>query len=643
MQPVFAVVISTLLVVSGAGVGVATPEHGQDGGTVQSSVQQVGANETVEQADQAYVTEDGDVVLVYNGSSTDASSGHLGVDLSAGLMHLLFNDTVEEATNTTGSASVVLTPDQLTGEGEVLTEKPPSVEDLSVTASSVTTREESRSSMSLDASLVEESPAVAAGSSMFDSVTTEGQVTVTGTQFRTDGSATVSADASSVMNNEEMAVAVSLTERDGSYNLDVSREGTVSEWEAERWSTKEAARQTLESRFLPVAQQLGGEATIEIESYSFDSDSRQLALEYSVSYTGVKEAAADQLAAMLAEGELSDLSESESETLAEQLTRVEMTEVTAAVEVTDEGASSEWSVQIDNYNQAILAAIEIGQSLDVDEQQSQMESLAQSKAQIEAQTEANLTRTLSWEGAVEPTQNGVDLSLTAQQEATNWEAYVEALGERENASLGGASEFEMAAQTRDDEIVANASFSVSQDGLINQTIDSLQQQADPTMETGAESAIESFRRAEFEKAKMDVDLSDEEVTVEAGASVENATELQSLFENLYGETGDIQTLYAEPDNGQSMTYVRINNAVSDEPAEADVRALGPVDDETAVFLPDEWDEQEQSFPTPDTEEARSYLGLDEDGESMGMMIPVVVGGAALALAGGTVVGLRRRE
>jgi hypothetical protein len=640
LRSVFAVVLSAVLVVSTAGVGVAVPQETQGAVPGQSADDQ-------QPADEAYVTEDGDVVLVYNGSSTETASGHLGVDLSTGLMHLLFNETVEDADDATGSASMTLTPDELVGEGELLAERPASVEDLSFSASGITTTEESHSSMTLDASFVQTGDSPAANpAALLASVETEGQITTTGTQFRSSGSATVSANAP--MGADEMSYAVSLNEQDDGYFLEVSREDTVPERATDRWASEAAARQTVQSQFGFVAQQLGGEVSVDIESYSFDSDTRKLDIEYSVTLSGVKEAAADQLATMLVESPAYEFSESDAQEIADQIKQMELTELSGSVDVTESETTAEWTVQIDNYDQALLAALELNQAVaTMAGQPTQMNPIDRSMGQLEAQREANLTRIVTWDGDVSTSEGEVDVSMTAEQQTENWEAYVSEVEQRENVSIGGDTEFEMAAQTDGDEIRANASFSLSQDGLINQSIDRLEQQTTGTAQPfdWEESPIETFQRADFEKAKMDVSVDEERVSVEAGASFENATEFRGLFEGVAGDEGTLQSVYSEPKDDQGLTYVRIDGAVSAEPTESEVRDLTLVGEDTAVYLPADWDEDQKSFPTPDTEEARSYLELDEgtEGESMEMMVPIAVGGGtALALAGGAVIGLRRR-
>jgi hypothetical protein len=449
----------------------------------------------------------------------------------------------------------------------------------------------------------------------------------------------------------EMSYAVSLSEQDDGYFLDVSREDTVPERATERWASEDAAKQTIQSQFGLAAQQLGGEVSVDIESYSFDSDTRKLDIEYSVTFTGVKEAAADRLATMLVESQVYEFSESEAQALADQIKQMKLTELSGSVDVTEGETTAEWNVQIDNYDQALLAALELNQAVaTMAGQPAQMDSLDRTEGLLEAQRAANLTQVVTWDGDVSTSEGQVDVSMTAEQRTENWEAYVSEVEQRENASLGGDTEFEIMAETDGDEIRANASFSFAQEGLINQSIEDLEQQTTQAPESAQpfdweQNPVEVLQRADFQKAKMDVSLGEETVSVEAGASFENATEFRDLFEEAYGGDGALQSVYSEPKDGQGLTYVRIDGAVSEEPTESDVRDLTLVGEDTTVYLPADWDEDQKSFPTPDTEEARSYLELDEGGESdgMDMMVPVAVGGgAALALAGGIAIGLRRR-
>lgn len=654
IQSGLAVALSLVLVASTAGIGVAVPDSNQ------SAVGQEAPDsddETAEVADEAYVTEDGDVVLVYNDSTSDpAAGGHLGANLSEGLFHLFLNDTVDEMNGTSGSASLALTPDELTGGADLLTEKPDNVADLSLSASGVTTTEESSASMSLDASLVDESSSffedesstsflstadAAAQSSPSGTLETEGSVTTTGSQFLTSGSTTVAVEDSEAMDGQEMAYAVALSEQDEDYLLEVQREEQVSERSADRWSSEEAARQSIEAQFSPVGQQLDGEVAVDIESYSFDSDTRQLDIEYSVTFSGVEEAVAAELTTSLTRSPQFDITESEAEALTDRIREMELTELSGSVDVSSGEATTEWSVQIDEYDEALMAVFDISQAART--AGDQMEALEESRARFKLQRDANLTQTVTWEASASADEKQVDVSMNAEQRTENWREYVSLVQDHTDLSMGGDTEFDIEAETTDGDIQADASFSLRQENMINQTIDSLRQQATGTAGLGDQAPVESFQRADLDTARMDMSIEEGVMTLEAGANFENATELAGLFEEMYGETGDLQRLYTQPEKNSEKTYVRIGNALDSDPAESDVRQLATVDAETTVYLPGEWDQEQREFPQMDTETVRTYLETEDDDEdNMDMMMPIVVGGAALALAGGAVLGLRRR-
>jgi len=657
-QSILAVAVALVVALNAASVGLAVPASAAEPASLQTQAGQEEPAAGPGDADEAYVTEDGDVVLVYNENGSGSADGHIGANLSAGLFHLFLNDTVQDAGDTTGNLSLSLTGEQLTGQGDLLTTRPDGVEELSLSATGVTNDEESSSSVELEASVRNTDSSVA---QPLDTTTqqettfeTSGSVTTSASQFSSEGSVTVSGSAG--MTQQAVSASVTITEEGDDYVLDVARENRVSEFAAEQWSTEESARETIRAQFAPVAGTLGGQVSVDLASYSFDEETRQLDVEYTVTLVGVDQAVADRLAPILADADGFDLDEDEAAELADQLRSVEFTEVSASVDASGGSVAAEWDVQIDNYDELALASFEIADAVEQPagmdapagteaEFDSFEQNLEQSRAQFEAQRTSNLTRKATWDVSVSAGAERVDVSASVQQEAENWQAYVEAVENTENVSLGGDTEFDVQVETVDDEIRADGSFSLSQEGLIDQALQGAQQGSTQAgAGFGDQQPLQAFQRAEFEVAKMDVSAGEQTVTVEAGASFENATELRRFLGDTYGTPGEPEQFYAQPEEDGSVTYVRFANAVDEDPTASEVRALETVSEETTVYLPDEWDESETEFPEMDTEEVRSYLDLDETSQSgLGMetILPVAIGGAVLALAGGAVVGLRR--
>ncbi|NHN47011.1 PGF-CTERM sorting domain-containing protein [Halostella sp. JP-L12] len=640
-----AIAVGLVVLLVTAPVGAAAT--GQSPGVAQSGAQD---DDSVEPADEAYVEDDGDVVLVYRSDEGDASmNGRFGADLSEGLFHAFLNDTMEEppGNNFTGNASLELGPESMTGDGAFSMAKPDSIEDLSFDASATRTRQESAASMTLDGTFVDESNAAAQGTSSLESVSTEGRVTVTGTSFSADGSTTASVSEAQSPAESAMAHEFTLSETGDAYVLSGAQNYTVGPYGADAWSSRENATRTLESQFESVASDLDGEVSVTVDSYSFDDETNRVDIEYTVRFTGVDEAVSEQMATLLSESRDLDLSESEARDLADRIQSVELTELSGSVEARSQEVSARWSVQIDNYDEAVLATFDLAEAADVNATESDLE---RARSQFEAQQAADLRRTVEWEGSVSsPSADTATVEFDAEYRTENWSDYVDELESRD-VEWPGDSSFESHAETRDGELTATVSASFSQEGLVENAIEGmLQEPGTADRQSGsneqAREFLRSLQRSGFERAKMDVAVGDGAVTVEAGASFDNASAFRDVVSDEYGDLG-VASVVGETENGETVTYVRLRDAVGSDADESDVRALSTVDDDTEVHTADDWNESETEFPEMNTEDARNYLGTDDGGDgedetsdsSLPGFGPVV---ALIALAGFALVARRR--
>ena len=577
----------------------------------------VADDDSVEPADGAYVEDDGDVVLVYrNNESSSTMNGRFGADLSEGLFHVFLNDTMQEqpGNNFTGNASLELGPESMTGDGAFSMTKPESIEDLTFDASATQTRQESTASMTFDGTFVDESRTTAEGTSSFESLSTEGTMTVTGSSFSADGSGTASFSESSSPGQPAMSQEFSLTETENAYVLTAAQNYTVGAYGAASWDTRENATRTLESQFGSVARDLDGEVEVTIDAYSFDPETNRLDIEYTVEFAGVDEAVSEQMATSLSSSRDLNLSETEARDLADRIQSVELTELSGSVDVRSEEASVSWSVQIDNYDEAAMAMFDIVEAADTNANQS---TLDDARSRFEAQRAADLQRTVEWEGTVSsPSPDAATVEFDAEYNTENWKAYVSELEDR-GVEPPADTTFEAHAETENGELTASVAASFNQEGLVEDAINSMLQQSDAseTASDGNQQAREFLRtlqRSGFERAKMDVTVGNGAVTVEAGASFENASAFRDVVDDKYGDLG-IKSVVGETENGESVTYVRLHEAVGDDATESDVRSLSTVDDDTEVRMPDDWDKSETEFPEMNTEDARDYLGVDADG------------------------------
>ncbi|WP_440988845.1 PGF-CTERM sorting domain-containing protein [Haloarchaeobius baliensis] len=633
-RALLAVAFAALLVTSTVGA-VAV------GGSSLSALNGTQEQDELESADEIYVEDDGDAVLVYREDGAGSGNGHYGADLSEGLFHVFLNDTMDEAPedNFSGDASFELTPESMTGDGSFAMDTPDSIEDLSFTASGEQTRENAQGSVTFDGTFTSESGTTSTGTSMLESLSTEGSMTTTGSSFSTAGS--VSATFGEDPGVDEMHFAFTLEEREDSYVLSGEQDYVVGSYSADSWNTRESARRSLESQFGLVARQLDGDVSVTVESHSFDSDTNRVDMAYTVEFTGVDEAVSEQLTTSLASSRQMNLSESEAEDLAERIQSVELTELSASVDVTSEEASASWSVQIDNYDEASLAMLDI---MEASEMSSEQLNLEESRARIEAQSAADLQRTYTWSGSLSsPDQDTAEVDFSADYETENWETYVEELESR-GVEWSGNTEFSASAQTENGELTADMSATFSQEELVSGAIDSMLQSSEGTGSDQSRAMLEAFQQSEFETARMDVSMQDRTVTFEAGASFDNVSAFRDVLEEEYGGNLSVASAYGELSGDESVTYVRLSGAVSGDASESDVRELSVVGDETDVYMPGDWDPDEKDFPEMDTQEARTYLNVDDDGGGLlGGMPGFGPAVALVALVALALFGRRRAE
>ncbi|WP_121820474.1 PGF-CTERM sorting domain-containing protein [Halostella salina] len=640
-----ALTFALLLVTSSAGAMAmgAAP----DDGTLNSTQE----GDSVEPADEVYVDGDGDAVLVYrNEADSETANGHFGADLSEGLFHIFINDTVDESMENdfAGNASFVLGPESMNASGAFSMAQPESVEELTFDASATQTREESTGSMTLDATLVDDSTTGATTTT--GSVSTEGSMTSTASMFRTQGTVSVTPDSDqAIPSSTRMSQAFTLSETDDGYTLTAAQEYTVGTYSEASWNTRENATRTLEAQFNAVAYQLDGNADVNVEAYSYDEAENRLDIEYTVEFTGVDEAVSQQLATSLSESRELDLSESEASDLADRIQSVELTELSGSVDVQADGATANWNVRIDNYDEAATATLDILEASEMDTEGMDIDT---ARSRLEAQQAAELEQTVTWEGEVDiPDPETVTMQFSMDSSTENWAAYVSELEER-GVEWSGDTTFEAHAETQNGELVASGSATFSQEGLIDNAIDSALQNTESS--TGpneqARSFLRSFQQSEFETARMDASVGDGEVTFEAGASFENVSAFRDVMAEQYGDDVAIASAVGQYEGDETVTYVRMPGAVGSDASESDVRELSMVGDDTEVNMPDDWSPDEKSFPEMDTEEARNYLGIqtddggedgddgDESSSSLPGFGPVV---ALVALAAVALVARRR--
>lgn len=570
-------------------------------------------NDTVESADEIFVHENGDAVLVYaqnetmDGSASTAT-GHLGLNVTEGLMHVLVRDDIEGGTNVTGGAQVVLTPSSLAGNGSFQAPRPENLESLDVDVSAKRTESDASARANFDMTYVDDSEY--SMTSTVESASTEGQMSVAANEFSTSGSANVqyAEDLGMVQHRE-----YTLEEGTDQYRLQASEEYYVSSYFASQWDTEENATRTIEQQYASIASALGGSADVRVTSYSFtESDDGRMLLdiEYQIVYSNIDDALGQQVAQSITNAEDVDVSTETAEAVGDAVAELNVDRVHARLDAEGKSMQAAWDVQLSEYEPLVDAGLDLAEEASDDENVT--EQIKTARKQYEAMKAADFVQTYAWEGSVSsPSEDAVRVQGSFQFDTQNYEAYVAELESRD-LPTGGSVSFSATAQTEGEEVVAEMEYSVEQENLVDGALDSLMESAESAnTETNTDSVqrfVEAFQRSEFEKAKMNVNVGSDEVTFQAGASFENMESFQSVMEDEFG--GDIASMNANVGE-DSKAYVAVEGAFGENATESEVRAHKAVGEDTEIHLPGDWDPASQSFPKMDQEEARDYLGIEE--------------------------------
>jgi len=615
-RPVLAALAAMLVVASAlvAGVGSvsgASPgpdvDANADAGVAQSDDEDDSAgNETgLPTADEAYVTEDGDVVLVYsNETDRDApprSQVEFGLDVGSGLFYALATGNGTDG-NITGEGTALVTPDGLTGNGSLTAPRPSSVRSLSVSATGSTTAENAKADASLSAELDDRN---ASGAGVVTTASVAGEFRVAPETFsaRTDVDAELLTPLGDAQSRE-----FTLTENEDGYRLTAAENYTLSRYAADRWDTRERAVRTIESRYASIAESLGGSAEVTVDSYEYTNTSRgpRLRIDYAVDYEGIDEGLRQQIEAQLLASEEYDLTEAEAETVAEAVANLTVDRASVAFEQEEGTMSGSFRLELSDYGDAVRAAVTVADAVEQPGATGVPNaSLERVRKTFEARRASGLVQTYTFSVDVaQPDRGTTGIDGSFAYRTDNWAAYVEEL--RTRGIETGTSSYEVTARSSGDRILAEASVDVERDEFVRSAVDQLLNASDGSMDPDTRQLLASLRESGFRIARMDVSATDERVRVEAGAAFRNLTALRDALRETGTAPAVTSVVGRSNDRGSVDTYVRVNAGLGANASREEVGDLEPVGEETDVFLPGEYD---RTFPSVDIERPRDYLGV----------------------------------
>lgn len=582
------VAVMAAVVLQGVGAGFAASQVGADEPT---------ADEPTSAADEIYVEGDGDAVLVYDSaaSSSDSNRSEFGVDVSENLAYLLVTDDVEGTPEVNGALAVTANRTAIWADGNLSMPKPPSLQSFTLDASGVTTAEQSRSDLSVSATVADQSGMT----QVLDGATTDGSVTMTANRLQASGSLDVDT-AIPMPASGHTSLDLGLAETSSGYVLEVNQSRTVRPEYTAVPENAEQARQVLERQFQGLAAQYGGSASVELDSFSRTPQGEQVRVQqdYTVQLEGIDEGIG-QLIRVFGE-DSRNIDSQQAERLATGVEDVEVNQLSLDYTVDRTGMSGSFSVDVSNYSSLALAYFDVLGSSDSDS--AFAGDVERMKTQFEAQRASGLEQQFTWSGSLAPTDaDAARAEFEIHASNSNWAAYVDELQARGVPLL--EANYEISGSTTSDRLRFSGNGSVAGDQLYAELT-----RGAPSAEEAPEAAamMTAFRESRPQKAKLVATYGADGVRLEAGAAFGDLSVLRDAISE-QTELPPVNSVVGRMDQGSGETVVRVSNAASGDASESSVRSLAYVDEGTEIYMPGEG---ERDFPSMDVERAEAFLDLE---------------------------------
>ncbi|MFP8953435.1 PGF-CTERM sorting domain-containing protein [Natrialbaceae archaeon A-arb3/5] len=554
-------------------------------------------------ADEVFVDESGDAVLVYDEDSAgESAEAEFGVDVAESVVYALVTDDIEE--DISAGFSMELDDDEIESSGSLTADRPTEISDFSMDV----TGEQSQDVNEFDADLDMVIDTAGTPEAAFvQSAGTSGEMVTSADEFATHGE--FSATHAISDNGPDTGLDLEIVESDGSYTIDVSQQDELAAFEIDQWETEESAQASLEDEFGEIGEELGGDVTVTIHDHEFEETGSDafgttgyLDVEYTIELENVKDGVEQLLTEELTTDPELDLDQSEAEQLAADIVAAELDTFELSFQESGNTINGDWDVAFSEFDSTVLAVLDLIESTD-EMDEAFADEFDEYAEMYEAQAAADLTQTAEWDVSFEQesTTEAV-LSATFTSDTENWEAYTAELEDRGIDS----PEFTLDAhaETVGDEIEFDMSLDVSQEDFLQTAMSSMiaDLQNDPTVDDEALEFVSAVEEADLELAKFDLEIDDGMVTMEAGATFDDIT----AFE---GQLGDafhglsVEHIYGTSEEG----YIHVNGMVDEDASESDVRDHSAVDDSTVVHTSGEWDEE---HPRLDMEQVSNYLDVE---------------------------------
>lgn len=579
-----------------------------------------------EPAEDAYVTADGDVVLLYDyaadGEVPDKEvSGHAGVDVPAGLAHVDVAKSVDS--NVTGNLTLTADRESVSADGRLAAPRPDALDSLQFEYVARQNDSDSAASMDLDASV---SLSGQAGFlALLKKAEANGFVTSGPTSLDSNGSFVVESVIGMQTQRQHHFV---LTESAGDYELDAEESFPVPQFAAGDWANASAAESTLQERYCEPFE--ATDASCSVAVGSFARSDGQITVEYTATMDGVDEAVSNAIVEGLT-GPETNVSQDAAEGIADHVGNVTLSRVEAEFDVSGTSATFTWNVSMDDSDDLALAYADLLEQFETSVESgmaapggpetamfggpfgsSPGELADRLTAQIRAQRAAGFGGTTTWNAVLTTSGRSADLEASLDSTTTNWADYVTEL-EARGVNASGASETVLEARTDGDQVILTGSVDAQSEDMFERGLAAYERSVTRMADRPGKvsEAFDTVRQANFTRARMDVTLTTDEFAMEGAVAVENGS---ALVAELPDPLSKLSSSYTDFDD--LRTTVRLENAVSDPSDPDEVRALPFVGENTTVHRPGDWN---RNFESMDTRRVRSYLGLADASSDLPMI------------------------
>ena len=580
-------------------------------------------DDRIEPADEAYITEDG-AVLVYENETedSDAVAVEYGGDVATGLVDGIVEIKDEDTENITGTLGLEAREDSVSGDANLSFQNVQDLDNFTFTAEGEHTANDSYFTSEFEGQIE-----TGKDDRRRRAITgeTHGTFVTTADQLRFTANASVGDSPSSEDAVRQMDYLVEENAETNGFTVTVAEKKDV-RFAPERWNSKANATETLNQQYMQTADQYGGSADVTVEAYQYEkassSEPGTVTIEYTVELENVREGMNEQLVQSLASDQRMNLTDEETATLQESLDSLELTRVEISyVQGTRGNISASTTVVLTDYQDPVLTYMDT-----VAEQDDSIsaEDVNTTRKTFEAQEAADLRQELTWSASASPGEKeGITVvEASAEYQTENWEEYLQ---ERHDGDLSNQTEatFNIEATSEGEKVDVEMTFQVNREDVIDDAVERAVAESKNHPDDVDEEEMQflkAFNESDVHVAKTDIVFGEDTVEVRAAGQFENLSAFQQTQDDIPANTG-VNHVYGESNatTNTTETYVYVENGNLTADSIKDTKLA---DSDTEVHAQGEWDRE---FPRLNTTDTANYLDVETEPEDKdsGSGIPVI--------------------